>query len=236
MALPDPQIPAEVGPMVSGYTVEMAVENTLRAWFPAYLCEAERQHGFEAGQIAWPRGWAHSGSDLEKMAQDQLPCFVIMSLGITNAPVITAMPVTLGKPIQLPAGNMTAVYGIEVASVHNAAWDTFSRRNSQLYAVAVARCLLQRPLAGLDSTVKQRSEAYDELNFERTRTYSASIVSLDVTVESVGWTDGGPPPVATPPADPTLPFEPWPTVVETRVDVTNHEVEVTSTTEEDDQQ
>lgn len=218
--------------MVSGYTVEMAVEQTLRDWFTAYLCEAERQHGLTAGLIAWPKGWAHSGSDLEKMAQDQLPCFVIMSGGIAAAPVTTGMPVTLGKPVT--GGNMSAVWGIEVASIHNAAYDRSARRNAQLYAVAVSRCLWQRPLEGLAATTRERGQSYDELDFERTRTYAASTVSFDITVEDVGWTAGGPPPVATPPPDPTLPFEPWPTVITTRVDVTNHEVHVT--TEEDDQQ
>jgi hypothetical protein len=230
-----PVAPAEVGPMISGFTVEMAVENTLRDWFTAYLCEAERQHGLEAGQIAWPRGWAHSGSDLEKMAQDQLPCFVIMSGGITNPPMVSAMPVNVGSSIALPVGNMTAVYGVEVASVHNAAYDRMSRRNAQLYAVAVARCLLQRPLRGLASTVRQRGESYDELDFERTRTYSASTASFDITVEATGWTDGGPPPEATPPGDPTQPFPPWPTVETTEVDVIKRPIDGPITPEEAEQ-
>lgn len=211
--------------MVSGYMVEMAVENTLRDWFTAYLCEAERQHGLEAGLIAWPRGWAHSGNDLEKMAADQLPCFVIMAGGIVNPPQTTAMPANIGRGFSIPVGNMTAVYGVEVASVHNAAWDRASRRNAQIYAVAVARCLLQRPFEGLDATVRQRGEAYDELDFERTRTYSASTVSVDVTVENTGQTNGGPPPAATPPADPTLPFGPWPLVATTEVDVTKNPIQ-----------
>ena len=219
--------------MISGYTVEMAVENTLRVWFSAYLAEAERQAGLDAGLIARPRGWAHSGSDLEKMAQDQLPCFVIMSSGIGVPPQISAMPVTVGSSIALPAGNMTGVFGIEVANIHNAAWDRAARRNSQLYGVATAICLLQRPLVGLDCTVRQRRTSDDELNFERTRTYSASQVSFDITVEAIGWTSGGPPPDAPPPIDPTQPFTPWTTVVETDVDI--NQTPITSD-EEDDQQ
>lgn len=221
-----PQVAAEVGPMVSGYTVETAVERTLRAWLPAYICEAERKEGLTAGDTAWPKGWAHSGSDLEKMAQDQLPCVVIMSGGIVAAPVRTAMPVTIGAAISLPAGNLAAIFGLEVASVFNAAWDSYARRNAQLYAVAVRDCLLQRPLGmASPSEVVLRGENYDPLDFERTRTYAASIVSFDIAVDSVAWTDGGPPPDVTPPTDPTLPFDPWPVVQDVEVQVVKQPID-----------
>lgn len=210
---------AEVGPMVSGYLVEMAVEQTLRDWFTAYLCEAERQHGLDAGSIAWPRGWGHSGTDLQKFAPDQMPCFVIMSGGVTDKPVRTAMPATPGNKFALPAGNLTAKFRIDVASIFNAAYSDSARRDVQLYAVAVRQCLLQRPFESLACTVDVVEEGYDGLDFERTRTYAAGGVAFDITVESVGWTAGGPPPDATPPVDPTQPFPPWAQVQDTDVSV-----------------
>lgn len=221
----DTLTPAEVGPMVSGFMVEMSVETTLRAWLPAYICEAERKHQLTAGEIAWPKAIAHSGTDLEKMAQDQLPCLVIMSGGIVSAPVRTAMPVSVGGKFSLPAGNLAATFSLEVASIFNAAWDTYARRNVQLYAVAVRDCLLQRPLVTLGAAVTLKGEGYDELDFERTRTYAASVVSFDVAVDAVAWTDGGPPPDAVPPTDPTQPFTPWPVVQDVDVDVSKQPID-----------
>jgi hypothetical protein len=224
---------AEVGPMVSGYLVEMAVENTLRDWFTAYLCEAERVHGFTPGLISWPKGWAHSGSDLQKFAPDQLPCFVIMSGGIVDKPIRSAMPATPGNKFAIPSGNLTARFGIEVASIFNAAYSESARADAQLYAVAVRECLLQRPFADLACTVELRAEGYDELDFERTRTYAAAVTSFYITVEDVGWTAGGPPPDAVPPPDPTQPFEPWPQVADTDVTVSKRPLDETPIHEED---
>ena len=224
---------AEVGPMVSGYLVEMAVEITLRDWFTAYLCEAERQHALPVGQIAYPRGWAHSGSDLQKFAPDQLPCFVIMSGGITDRPVRSAMPATPGARFAIPPGNLSARFGIEVASIFNAAYSDTARRDAQLYAVAVRDCLLQRPFASLECTVELRAEGYDELDFERTRTYAAAVVSFDITVEDIAWTAGGPPPQAVPPIDPTQPFGPWPQVQDTDVTVSKRPLDETPIQQED---
>lgn len=216
---------ADVGPMVSGYAIEAAVEATLRNWLTAYLCEAERQHGLEAGLTAWPRGWAHTGSDLEKFAQDQLPCVVIMAGGVVDRPVYQAMPVPIGH-IAVPRGNMTATFSVELAVIFNAAYDRSSRRSSQLYAVALRTCLQQRPLDvpdeftfELTAEIRERGERYDELDFERTRNYTASVMTFDVSVENVGFTDGGPPPDATPPTDPTDPWPPWQQVSSTDVEV-----------------
>ena len=219
------QTRADVGPMVSGYAIEAAVELTLRNWLTAYLCEAERQHGIEAGLTAWPKGWAHTGSDLEKFAQDQLPCIVIMAGGIVNRPVYQAMPAAIGR-IAVPRGNMTATFVVEVAVILNAAWDRTSRRSSQLYVAALRTCLQQRPLDvpdeftfDLTAEIREVGEEYDPLDFERTRTFAAAGVKVDVSVENVGLTDGGPPPDATPPIDPTHPFDPWQQVSSTDVEV-----------------
>ena len=229
---------ADVGPMISGYAIEAAVELTLRNWLTAYLCEAERQHGLEAGLTAWPRGWAHIGSDLQKYAQDQLPCVVIMAGGIVDRPVYRAMPAAIGR-IAVPRGNMTAVFRVEVAVILGAAYDRTARRSSQLYAVALRSCLQQRPLDVPDeftfelaAEIRERGEEYDLLDFERTRTYAAADVRLDISVDNVGLTDGGPPPEATHPVDPTDPWEPWAQVSRTDVEVDKRPLDESPITEE----
>ena len=64
-------------------------------------------------------------------------------------------------------------------------------------------------------------EGYDELTFPDTRTYSASAGKFTVEVEDFMWRDGGPPPDAQPPSDPTVPFVPWTEVREVDIQVTN---------------
>jgi hypothetical protein len=201
---------AEVGPMVTGGDVEAAVMVTLRDWLPAYLAEAERQHGLPAGDTPPPRGWAITGRDLQKLNTDQLPCIVVMAGGIVQPPVKEG-----------PPGAYTAIWGVDIGTVFSAAWGRASRRSCQLYARAVHLCLEQRSLALPGCAVDWRGEVYDELDFESSRSYSASVVSFNVEVREVAWAAGGPPPDAPAPGDPTVPFDPWVTVADTDVTVEN---------------
>ena len=202
---------AEVGPMIGGLDVERAIQDTLRAWLPAYICEAERLYGWDVGKTPWPKGWAITGRDLAKLTSDQLPCIVLMAGGTTGPPSKSGAP-----------GKLTATWAVDVGSVFNAAWGRSSRQHAQLYAVAIRTCLTQRPLEGLRCVVDARGEAYDEMDFESSRSYSASVCSLNVTVPEIGWADGGPPPAATTPTDPHDPFVPWVEVVDSDIEVDHY--------------
>lgn len=197
--------------MVTGADVEAGVLATLRDWLPAYLSEGERKHGMTAGATPIPKGWAITGRDLAKLVSDQLPCIVIMAGGIT------ARPVKQGSP-----GKLTATWGIDVGTVFSAAWGRSSRAHAQLYARAIHLVLSQRPIQDLGPCeVDFVGEVYDEIDFADTRTYSASVASFDIEVDVIAWADGGPPPPAAPPIDPTVPFDPWVTVTETDTEVVN---------------
>lgn len=206
-----PATRAEIGPMVTGADVEDAILATLKDWLPAYICEAERDHQMEVGSTPWPKGWAITGRDLQKLNSDQLPCLVLMAGGVLTPPRKEG-----------PPGVYTATWGVEIGSVFNAAWGRSSRRHAQLYAAAIRTCLIQRPMPALgEVVVDPRGEVYDEMDFADSRTYSASVVSFDVEVRGMGWDSGGPPPAAAPPTDPTVPFEPWVTVTDVEIDVRN---------------
>lgn len=200
---------AEVGPMVCGFDIEDAVIDTLKAWLGPYLCEAERRHAWDVGSTPWPKGWAITGRDLQKLNSDQLPCVVIMAGGILTAPRKEG-----------PPGVMSATWALDVGVVFSAAWGRNSRRHAQLYARAIQLCLEQRPL-GIPAEVDWRGEVYDEIDFSASRTYSAAVCSLNVEVRDVAWAAGGPPPLADPPTDPTVPYEPWVTVTEVDITVEN---------------
>lgn len=202
---------AEVGPMVGGADVELAVKTVLHDWLPSYIAEYERQHGMQVGATPVPRGWVFTGRDLAKMPGDQLPCVVIMAGGITNPPRREG-----GQ------GLLTVTWAVDVGAVFAAAWGGMSRLHAQLYATAVHTLLQQRPVAvGDGAAVDWRAEGYDEMDFESSRSYSASIASFNLEVRGVGWADGGPPPHVTPPVDPTVAFDPWVDVQDTEVTVEN---------------
>jgi hypothetical protein len=202
-----PSGPTPVGPTVTGGDIEDAVLDCLKEWLARYICEVERQHPpMVIGATPAPRGWAITGRDLAKLNPDQLPCVILLAGGVTSAPSKQAGP-----------GVLTAVFGVELGVVFAAAWGRSARRAAQLYARAMHLCLQQRPVVALGQTliVDWRTEDYDELDFESSRSYSAAICSLNVTCSEVAWANGGPPPEVPPVDDPTLPFEPWVTVTST---------------------
>lgn len=210
LRLTEPTTP--VGPAVTGGDIEDAVMGCLKAWLPAYLCEVEGQHGVPRGSTPAPRGWAITGRALSKLTSDQLPCVVLLSGGVNNPP-----------RKESGHGVYTAVWGVEVGVVFESAWGREARRRAQFYARAVQLALQQRSLTALDQplVVDWRGEAYDEMDFEASRSYSASVTSLNVACRETCWADGGPPPPATPPVDPSVPFDPWVQVTGTQVSVEN---------------
>jgi hypothetical protein len=205
-------VAAEVGPMVTGGDIEDGILGLLQEWLGPYICEAERQHGLTAGDTPWPRGWAITGRDLQKLNSDQLPCVVLLAGGIAAPPRKEA-----------GLGAYSATWGVELAVVFEAAWGRDSRRRAQLYARAMQLVVQQLPLVvqGQPTEVDWRGELYDEMDFASSRSYSAAVCSFNVTCREVAWANGGPPPDAQPPTDATLPFTPWVEVVETDTTVEN---------------
>lgn len=199
---------AEVGPWITGHTVEQAIIDTLKLWLGDYLADGEEATGLDRGSTPRPRGWTITGRDIQKYTSDQLPCIVVMAGGILTKPLPQGYP-----------GHTTASWAVDVGCIFNAAWGRGSRERAQLMVRAISLVLLQRPLEGLACVVDMNGEAYDELDFSDTRTYSAAVGAFTVEVEDMMWRDGGPPPSALPPDDPTIPFEPWTTVETTEVEV-----------------
>jgi hypothetical protein len=200
---------AEVGPMITGGDVELAVVDVLKEWMPAYICEGERKRHWAVGSTPWPKGWAITGRDLQKLNSDQLPCIVVMSGGVIQPPRKSGAP-----------GALDAVFDITVGSVFSTAWGRNSRERMQLFTLCARLILQQR--TWLASGVDFRGETYDEMDFGSSRTYSAGVASFNVLVRNVSWADGGPPPDAAPPTDPHVPFAPWVEVVDTEIEVDHY--------------
>lgn len=203
--------PTPVGPAVTGGDIEDAVLGCLQEWLPAYLCEVEDQHGMTRGSTPWPRGWSLTARLLDKLTSDQFPCVVLMTAGVSNPPTKDS-----GR------GAYTATWAMEVGVVFEAAWGRSARRLAQLYASAFQLTLVQRPMTALNQPlyVDWRGESYED-DFDASRTLSVAACSLNVSCREARWANGGPPPQATPPSDPIVPFTPWVQVTETDTTVTN---------------
>ena|SRR5215831_1096254 len=205
-----PTVGDEVGPMVTGGDIEDAVMGQLKEWLPRYLVAGELQHGWVAGSTPTPRSWAITGRVLDKLVSDQTPCVIVLAAGVGPSAVRREGTGVLGAGWTLGVGTML-----------DAAWGREARRRAQLYARAAQLALQQRPLHALGQPceVDWHGESYDELDFASTRSYSASVVNFTVWCREVATTDGGPPPAATPPSDPTIPFVPFVEVSKTEVTV-----------------
>jgi hypothetical protein len=203
--------PTPVGPAVTGGDIEDVVLDCLQVWLPAYLCEVEDQHGIPRGSTPTPRGWSLTARLLDKLTSDQMPCVVLMTAGVPNPPTKESGP-----------GAYTATWAMEVGVAFVAAWGLDARRLAQLYACAFGLTLTQRPMTALGQPlhVDWRGESYED-DFDASRTFSVAVCSLNVSCREARWANGGPPPEATPPADPTVPFIPWVQVTETDATVTN---------------
>ena len=199
--------------MIDGGDVEVAVRDVLRDWLPGYICEAERRKGWVVGDTPVPRGWVRTGRDLQKLNPDQLPCVVIMAGGIPDPPRKEGAP-----------GILTATWLLDIGIFFNAAWGDKSRDHAQMYARATQLVMQQRQLAlpgSPEYVVDFRGEAYDEMDFASIRSYSASVASFRLEVRNIAWTAGGPPPLVTPPVDPTVPPDGWTRVTDTEITVNN---------------
>jgi len=202
----------EVGPLVTGGDIEDSVAALLKAWLPRYLVACEAQHGAVLGSTPAPKGWAYTGNVLDKLLSDQLPCVIVMAAGIA-----------LGATHREGDGALSATWAVGVAVMFDAAWGLESRRRAQWYVRCMQVALQQRPLHALGQPCKVdwRGESYDQLDFAGSRTYSAAVAEMGVWCREVANTDGGPPPEAVPPGDPTVPFVPWLEVLKTGVTVNN---------------
>jgi hypothetical protein len=206
-----PEGQAVIGPLITGADIERLLTDTLKEWMDPYLSEMAQRRGEDTPPS--PRGWAITGRDLQKYTSDQLPCIVVMAGGVTVRPRRGGSP-----------GSTLATWQVDIGAIVNAAWGYRARALAQFYVRAISLILCQRPLP-VDDTHSAAAdftgESYDELDFGDTRTYSASVGVFTVTVEDMMWQGGGPPPPASPPEDVTVPWEPWTTVREVDITVTN---------------
>jgi hypothetical protein len=200
------------GPLVTAADLENHVEVILARWFATYLYEIERNNDLEPGTLPLPRSVVRS-SEIEKFPEDQLPCVMIGSPGLTDPP-------------QADGGGYFAAtwqvqIGVEVAAAPN-------RRALELarwYAAAVRACVIQQQQdPGMDTAIQVirvdwRDERYDVLDSVDDRTVCVGRVEVAITVAEVLQQGLGPLDPLIPPQPPAPVAPAWPTATDVLVDV-----------------
>jgi hypothetical protein len=188
-APPEPTDP--FGPVVSGFEVELAVATCVRRWMPDYLHAIEDQRGIPAGKLPPYRSQVATSEDANRLPDDKLPAFAIVSRGYSDRPGVRG------------DGWYDARWRVDCHTVHAAKGNRQARRLAQFYAAALRTIFTQHqdldvaddpregnPLTilGIDLT----AEAYVINRPEDERTMGEGVVQIQVHVAGINQRDGGP--------------------------------------------
>jgi len=204
---------SEVGPMVTGRDVELAAIATLKKWSSTYLADAEAQLGRPRGSLPRIRAWTTS-HDFEKWPEDQLPCVLLISPGLAEAPNMDG------------GGAYRANFGLGIATIVSAARMDDTAALAKLYCAVMRTCLIQKQsLEGFASGVTWLDENYDDLPSIDDRSLGAGQAIFAVQVDNVSQRWNGPAyPWAVVPEPPTDPIPDDPTA--TRVVVEENPIPI----------
>jgi hypothetical protein len=196
-----------IGRIVTGRDVELAAMSLLKRWLGTYLAECERQRGFAPGALQRVRGWA-TAADFEKWPEDQLPCVLLVSPGLTESPVVAS------------ATEYRAKFSLGIAAIVSARTMDETAALAKLYVAACRACVLQhQSFEGFAAGVEWLDETYDDLDSIDTRSLGAGQAIFAVHVDGFARRWNGPKTPNDPPAVDTdpLPDDPTVSTVETTV-------------------
>ena len=197
------------GLIVAGPLLEVAVVEHLRAWLPAYRVEVVRQFNEQTGASVpdtalKPIRSFVSAAAFDKLPEDQMPCIVLESPGLTDKPEVRG------------DGQVDMTFGLVIGVVSPGKDADDTRLTNRLYGAAIAAIMVQQRVQHPNvSTVTLTDLAYDAIPFDEHRTIAATRATFDVVMPNVLNRRAGP---LEPPADP-LASHPAPFIAET-VDVT----------------
>lgn len=205
-----PPRPSAFGPLVAASDVELALLAHVQLWLADYLAELDRKYDDDVGTLPYPRGWVISAA-VEKMPEDQTPCIVVASPGLTDPPLADG------------SGAYTARWRVDVAVVLSARGNRLALRLARRYALALrALCVQQQTLD--DELVVRRidwvDESYDVLDSIDDRTTCVATVELAVEISDVTSRNQGPMSPGLPPGQLGPDSPTWPESSEVDVTIT----------------
>lgn len=196
------------GRIVTRTELENAAKVTVQTWISTYLAEVERQHGIVAGRYERPRGYSTT-NDFDRWEEDQLPCIIIVSPGMSSTPV------------KRGDGNYNTWWALGVGVVCSGDTEHDTRAMVDIYTAAIRALLIQRPsLNQFAQGLNYEDERYDEAATENRRSLQAGYVVCTVEVDNVVMSNAGPMTPSDPPSpDPTVPIPDWPVATGGKVGV-----------------
>jgi hypothetical protein len=169
--VPNPYTQA-IGDIMTGRDVELAMLTFLRRWGGTYLAECERQRGYGPGALPRVRAYT-TAADFEKWPEDQLPCLLLVSPGLAEAPLADG------------AGSYRVKFSVGLAVIVSAATMDETAALSKLYVAAMRAAILQhQSLEGFASGVEWLDETYDDLPSVDTRSLGAGQCIFAVEVRA----------------------------------------------------
>lgn len=194
------------GQVVTGSDVRRAVEAHIKLWIPTYLAEVADQHGRARADMPIFRSYVPA-VELDTLdAAGHLPSCVVVAPGLMDEPHMDGR------------GEYRARWAVATGAVVSGRDQDNTLELAELYAGALRTLMIQHPsLGGFASGVEWLGERYDDFGgpVDR-RTIAAGSVQFGVDVEAVVESRAGP---MTPPGDPMVEPDDWPTVESVTVDV-----------------
>jgi hypothetical protein len=191
--VPNPYTQA-IGDIMTGRDVELAMLTFLRRWGGTYLAECERQRGYGPGALPRVRAYT-TAADFEKWPEDQLPCLLLVSPGLAEAPLADG------------AGSYRVKFSVGLAVIVSAATMDETAALSKLYVAAMRAAILQhQSLEGFASGVEWLDETYDDLPSVDTRSLGAGQCIFAVEVSGFARRWNGPKTPEEPPSPDYMPL------------------------------
>lgn len=187
------------GPIVTAWTAEQGVRDTLAAWIDTILSEVERQSGGRWGlrEITRPRSWFIQ-SAFKDVPQDKLPAIHVESAKLTRE--------------HADGGRVHGQYPMVVQGLVKGKDRALSRELMLTYEAACAEVLEKYgSLGGVASGVSVGESRFDLVDTAREQTLLGFEIDITVSVDDIANRFGGPsapdtpaptPPPSTSPEDP----------------------------------
>lgn len=192
--MPDPNpYSSAIGNIVTGRDVELAVLKFLKRWAGAYIAECERQRGLAPGALPRIRTWTVA-NEFETWPEDQLPCLLLVSPGLAEAPMPDG------------AGVYRAKFTLGLAVIVSARTGDETAALAKLYCAGMRAAILQhQSLEGFATGVEWIDENYDDIPSIDNRSLGAGQAIFAVEISGFARRWNGP---TTPPHDPAEPPDP----------------------------
>lgn len=188
-----------IGSVVTGRDVELAVLAFLKRWAGTYLAECERQRGYVPGSLPRIRTWT-TANEFETWPEDQLPCCLLVSPGLIEAPLADG------------AGVYRAKFSLGLAVIVSARTMDETAALAKLYCAAFRAAILQhQSLEGFASGIEWLDENYDDIPSIDDRSLGAGQAVFAVEVSGFARRWNGPTTPNEPPSPDTdpLPVDPF---------------------------